>query len=193
MFKLGSNGEIISTNGFDGSSYSPKYETRTSVFLGDMSKEDIRIKEEVRQRKIAIAKQDLEAKKLKDQEQKRKYLIRDYINNKQYNQRVAAEKMMRAVSDQKVFNARKSANIADVNPWVGSPFAGFGQMGEERINPDSNKDIDIIDPGFSSVESYGVRSWMEDPKSITDRISDNASSYTKGKKHFKQWLIMLKN
>lgn len=182
MIRHGKNGEIIVSNGFDGGSYQPRYESRTSVYLGDMTSEDLRVKALVAKRKQGEAAQDLAVQKAKAREAKQRYLVQDYLSKRREVGRVAADNFLRGLNDRRFGEALKTSHIADVNPWIGSPFAGFGQAGEQRIHPDSVEDVEIVDAAVPSVSEYGLQNWMEDPSSIVDRSEDMQASYTPGKK-----------
>lgn len=181
MIHLDKNGNISVVNGYDGGVYTPRYEDRTSVYLGDMTSEDMRVKAEVKARREAAKRMDSKVALMKARAEQRKYLIADYLARKKHQAEVQTDRYIKRVSDQKVHRAMASGKLADISPWRGNPFAGFGQLGEERINPDSNSVIDIVDADIPSVKEYGVQDWNTDPKSYDDRIADSAAAYTPGK------------
>jgi len=179
--RLGRNGEIIAETGFDGGSYTPRYESRTSVYLGDMSKEDIRIKAQVDARNRAIRLENVKAQAIQLMKQREKYLIQDRMRQKLQETEERSNRMLELARARGYENAKFSGRAPEFNPWIGSPFAGFGEAGEQRINPDSNVDIDIVDANIPSVKEYGINNWMEDPESIVERVSAAETAYTDGK------------
>lgn len=179
--RLGRNGEIIAETGFDGGSYTPRYESRTSVYLGDMSKEDMRIKAEVDARNRAIRQENIKAQAIKLMREREKYLIQDRIRQRLQEREERSNRMMEFARARGFENAKFSGRMMDTNPWIGSPLAGFGQEGEQRINPDSAADVEIVDASIPSVKEYGLNNWMEDPDSIVERVAANSAAYTDGK------------
>lgn len=181
MFKLNSKGDLIAMNGFDGGTYRPQYESRTSVFLGDMTREDIRIKKEVQARKAAEARMDAIVRARAAQAVKSRIAIREYMASKNRAAEAKSDKLLNTARDQGFLRGYADNKTTDINPWVGSPFAGFGAAGEERINPDSARDIEIVDADIRSVREYGVQDWMQDPEALEARIRDSEWSRTEGK------------
>lgn len=179
--RLGRNGEIIAETGFDGGSYTPRYESRTSVYLGDMTAEDIRIKKQVDARNKAVAAQNVSARAHKRFIERQRYALQDQIKQQIAKREAAADHKNEVLKAKGFERARAFGFAEDINPWVGSAFAGFGATGEQRINPDSAVDIDIVDANIASVKEYGINNWMEDPAALTERLSDADASYTKGK------------
>lgn len=179
--RLGRNGEIIAETGFDGGSYTPRYESRTSVYLGDMSREDIRIKQQVDARNRAVAKQNAIAAAAQRRAAQERYLIQDNMK-KEIARREATSDRMLEIARAKGFEAAlRSGKSPEINPWLGSPHAGFGCVGEQRINPDSNVDVEIVDANMPSVQEYGINNWMEDPSAIKTRVASAQEAWTDGK------------
>lgn len=180
MFKLNSKGDLIASNGFDGGSYQPRYASRTSVFLGDMTREDIRIKKEVQARQAAEARLDLAARRSQAAQSRQRMLVKDYLAHKNRQVEARGAKMESIAKDQGFLSAYSDSQTPDFNPWMGNPFSGFGS-GETRINPDSAQDVEIVDASIASVSEYGVQNWGVDPDSLVDRVNDSEWSQTEGK------------
>jgi len=181
MFKMGRNGELVAVNGFDGSGYQPRYESRTSVFLGDMTREDLRIKAQVALRKQAEARMNQAARDSVAREMQRRIWVREFMDRKNKAVEVAGAKMLANAKNVGFLAGLADSGSADINPWVGSPFAGFGAAGEERINPDSDLPVDIVDAGLNSVKEYGVQNWDQDPAAVENMINASVWSQTEGK------------
>jgi len=180
--KLGRNGEIIISNGFDGGTYSPRHVSRTSVYLGDMSREDMRVKAEVASREEAARREDLRAAAAMKRMEQRKIAVREKIKAALAARELVGAHKMELARAAGYEAARKSSRQADITPWVGSGFAGFGDPStEQRINPDGAEDIAIVDAAIPEVAEYGINSWMEDASTVEAAVKDAAAAYTQGK------------
>lgn len=184
MFKLGSKGEIIIERGFNSGSYTPKTRDRTNVYLGETTKEDIKIRNKVKSQNNQVRKLEQKIALKKKEELYKKMKLEDYRKAKLQAAQRKSEVLMNRFQDRQNHKALLSGKMLETNPFVGSPFQGFGAEGEERIDPDNiDQTIDIVDANIPSAEAYGVKTWMEvmtseyqDPK-----IESYAQSYTPGK------------
>lgn len=187
MFKLDKNGNLIVSNGFNSGTYQPRMTDRSSVYLGETTRQDIAVRDAVRKRRLS------EAKVAWDNEQKRKMALRrkmrlqDYLNEKQRMIQKKAETLALKHQDRETHKAILSGRVLESNKFIGSPFAGFGNAEQEsqvqRINPDSEEEIDIVEADIPPVEAYGIKTWMETSTSeyTMDKIEDTAQSYTPGR------------
>lgn len=180
--RLGKNGQIIADTGFDGGSYEPRYESRTSVYLGDMTKEDIRIKAEVANRARSARILNAEAAKLKAQAARQRMVVKSRMHELINAREALATKQMELVRAHQYEAARRSSRMGDFNPWIGNPLAGFGQIGEVRIDPDSHESVQIADADIPSVKEYGINNWLEDPSYYEDKVESSENAYTPGKR-----------
>lgn len=180
--KLNKFGELVAETGFDGGSYEPRYASRTSVYIGDMSREDIRVKALVAKRNASAMVQNLQANAAKIVRERAKIARQDIINQSIREREAKGAAALNAAKTHGYLSALESGRTETVNPWVGSPFAGFGSgAGETRINPDSNESVEIVDMNMPEVGEYGVNNWMEDPSQIIERVDASQTGYTSGK------------
>lgn len=180
--RLNKLGELVAETGFDGGSYEPRYASRTSVYIGDMSREDIRVKALVARRNAATQIENLRANAAKAVQVRARVARQDAINQSIVAREAKGAQALNAAKTHGYLSALESGRTETVNPWVGSPFAGFGSgAGEQRINPDSNESVEIVDMNMSEVSEYGVNNWMEDPSQVIERVQDSQEGYTSGK------------
>jgi hypothetical protein len=187
--RLSDTGELIAETGFDGGSYRPRYGYRTSVFLGDMSKEDIQIKKEVQARERSIAAENARAIAMKAASAAEAYRRQEAHNQMLRGIEASGAYQMEVAANKGYLAAKAHGHLADVNPWIGSPFAGFGDaVTEQRINPDSNLDVRIVETDMPTVEEYGINNWQTNTGSTANRVTDSEFAYTEGKV-WKQTLV----
>lgn len=187
MIRLGKNGEIIVQNGFNSGTYKPRSADRSNVYLGETTKEDMMVKKEVRARQQAETRMEMNNRAAAKRRIMLEMAKRDYHNARSRAAVVKGDLLSRRFQDRETHKAILSGRTIESNKFMGSPFAGFGNAEqtalEQRIDPDSIEQVEIVDADLKTADPYGIKTWMESSTSeyTADKIEDSMESYTPGK------------
>jgi len=187
MFKLDKSGNLIVSNGFNSGTYRPHTVDRSNVYLGETTKRDIEVRNQVRKRRLSEQRVELENKKRIAESQKRRMMLEDYKKAQKELIKQKSEILMSKYRDAQTNKGLLGSKVIESHHFIGSPFSGFGneqyEAAVERINPDSQAEIDIAEEDIKSADAYGVKTWMESSTSeyTMDKIEDSMQSYTPGK------------